>query len=377
MAIPKNTLNKVLPTPKTEKTPYIYPDIYMCHCCGKKWFEPDKFYKVTGNEPFLAEGNKGYIHVCKDCVQKYYEELKKTFSSESFACAVLCSKFNWYWSEKIYLELKAEKFDNFVFGDYLRKICSAAYRNLSFKDTLVEIIREEKALIATSDNREEIEKEIFDDEEFEARQTVVEIVGYDPFQEHSVMDRKYLFRELIKYFDDDIADDPYKLSMIIQLVINNNQIRRLDNQIALLSPLQNADEISKLNTIKKDLVLSNDKIAKENEISVKNRSNKEVGKNTLTFLMKKLRNLDFDKAETDFYDQLKSKGTQWAVDMSFKALSENAYFDENDLRDIGGYRVELVQKLQAENDDLKEEKRMLHNEIKKLKEQLEQENAKS
>ena len=84
-----------------------------------------------------------------------------------------------------------------------------------------------------------------------------------------------------------------------------------------------------------------------------------------------MRNLDFDKAETDFYDQLKSKGTQWAVDMSFKALFENAYFDENDLRDIGGYRVELVQKLQAENDDLREEKRQLHAEIQKLKEQLE------
>jgi cell division protein FtsB len=86
--------------------------------------------------------------------------------------------------------------------------------------------------------------------------------------------------------------------------------------------------------------------------------------------MKKLRNLDFDKAETDFYDQLKSKGTQWAVDMSYKSISENAYFDENDWRDIGGYRIELVQKLQSENDDLREEKRKLNVEIRKLKEQL-------
>lgn len=367
MALPKNGQNKLS---SKKDTPYLHPFYYLCHCCGKRSYDPDGFYKATGNELKLVESNNGYIHVCKDCIKKYYEELKKLYSNERVAVAICCAKFNWYWSEKVYLELKGDKLDSFVLGDYLRKINVVPYKNLSFKDTMIEIMRENKAVVTLDESKAEIEEKAFSDEEFDARQTVIDIVGYDPFSEHSTLDRKYLFTELIKYFDDDIQDDAYKLSMIIQLVINNNQIRRIDNEIAVLSPLQNAEEIGKLNTIKKDLVLNNDKIAKENEVSVKNRSNKEVGKNTLTFLMKKLRELEFEKAEADYYDQLKSQGTQWALDMSFKAISENAYMNENDWIDIGNIRKELVDKLQKENDDLKEEKRVLCAEIQNLKEQL-------
>lgn len=371
MALPKNSINKRVSSSKGGDTPYLYPDIFLCHCCGKKELDPKSFYRATGNEPHLAEGNKGFIHWCKDCTNKYYEEVKKISSNESYAVAVICSKFNWYWSEKLYLELKGEKADNFTLSDYIKKMTMNPYKNLSFKDTLREIMMDGKSFINTDANREEVETKVFNDAEAEARQTVIEIVGYDPFEEYTSMDRKYLFKEFIKYFDDDIQDDPFKLEMIKQLVINNNQIRKTDNEIATLHPLQNADEISQLNTIKKDLVLANDKIAKENEISVKNRSNKEVGKNTLTFLMKKLRKMNFEKAEVDFYDQLKSPGTQWALDMSYKALSENAYFDENDWKDIGNYRIELVRDLQKENDELKEEKRKLSKEIYELRKELE------
>ncbi len=92
-----------------------------------------------------------------------------------------------------------------------------------------------------------------------------------------------------------------------------------------LDPLKDADSIKTLSDIKNKLVQSNDKIAKENEISVKNRSNKEAGKSTLTKLMRDLREQDFDKAEADYYDQLRSAGTQWAADMSLKAIKKTEY----------------------------------------------------
>ena len=111
--------------------------------------------------------------------------------------------------------------------------------------------------------------------------------------------------------------------------------------------------------MKAALVGSNDKIAKENEISVKNRSNKDVGRSTLTYLMRDLREKDFKQAEANYYDQLRSEGTQWAATMSMKAIKANTFFDENDKEEIFQIQREKIEVLQAQVDDLMEEKRQL------------------
>lgn len=152
---------------------------------------------------------------------------------------------------------------------------------------------------------------------------------------------------------------------------NNNQIRQIDLQIARLNPMNSAEAIKSLNDIKVKLVSNNDKIAKENEISVKNRSNKDAGRNTLTFLMKDMREKDIAGAEANFYDQLRSPGTQWAADMSVKAIKENAFFDENDMQEIFDTQRELIDKFQKESDDAKEKYRLSLIENQRLKELLE------
>ena len=118
--------------------------------------------------------------------------------------------------------------------------------------------------------------------------------------------------------------------------------------------------------MKGKLVVSNDKIAKENEISVKNRSNKEAGKSTLTYLMKDLREKDFDRAEADYYDQLRSEGTRWAAEISMNAIQKNAYFDENDMQEIMEIKRSLVTELQGQVDDLMEKNRRLLIKIQEL-----------
>ena len=115
------------------------------------------------------------------------------------------------------------------------------------------------------------------------------------------------------------------------------------------------------------MVQSNDKIAKENEISVKNRSNKDAGKSTLTYLMRDLREKDFDKAEADYYDQLRGVGSQWATDMSIKAIKENGIFDENDKKEIYEMQLDMIAALNKEVDELKEKIRILTLENDRLK----------
>lgn len=209
---------------------------------------------------------------------------------------------------------------------------------------------------------------IWSDQDKQNKQYAIEVVGYDPFEEYPEEGRKFLFNQLAPYLEDDSnADDAYKLSQILQIIKNNYQIDACDKKMSQLDPLKDAESIKTLSDIKNKLVQSNDKIAKENEISVKNRSNKDAGKSTLTYLMRDLREKDFDKAEADYYDQLRGIGSQWATDMSIKAIKENGLFDENDKKEIYEMQLDMISMLNKEVDELKEKIRILTLENDRLK----------
>ena len=195
---------------------------------------------------------------------------------------------------------------------------------------------------------------VWSDQDKQNKQYAIEVVGYDPFEEYPEEGRKFLFNQLSPYLEDDSnADDAYKLSQILQIIKNNYQIDICDKKMSQLDPLKDAE--------------SNDKIAKENEISVKNRSNKDAGKSTLTYLMRDLREKDFDKAEADYYDQLRGVGSQWATNMSIKAIKENGIFDENDKKEVYEMQLDMIAALNKEIDELKEKIRVLTLENDRLK----------
>lgn len=209
---------------------------------------------------------------------------------------------------------------------------------------------------------------IWSDQDKQNKQYTIEVVGYDPFEEYPEEGRKFLFNQLSPYLEDDSnADDAYKLSQILQIIKNNYQIDICDKKMSQLDPLKDAESIKTLSDIKNKLVQSNDKIAKENEISVKNRSNKDAGKSTLTYLMRDLREKDFDKAEADYYDQLRGVGSQWATGMSIKAIKENGIFDENDKKEVYEMQLDMIAALNKEVDELKEKIRILTLENDRLK----------
>ena len=213
---------------------------------------------------------------------------------------------------------------------------------------------------------------IQNEQDLQNKKYAIEVIGYDPFEDYPEESRKFLFNQLSPYLEDDNnVDDTYKLSQILQIIKNNNQIDICDKKMSILDPLKDADSVKVLNEIKNKLVQSNDKIAKENEISVKNRSNKDAGKSTLTYLMRDLRQKDFDKAEADYYDQLRSPGTRWAVDMSITSIKQNGMFDENDKKEVYEMQLDLIDNLNQQLDEAKEKIRLLTKENDRLKLQLE------
>ena len=341
---------------------------YTCLRCGKSYVNPTgKFYKSQWSECFTK--NSKFVHICIDCVNELFQYYEKKYDAKT-ACIFLCYKLDipYYYSlcDSI---MKAN--NNFSMGLYLRQMNNRQYQYQDFTQSIL------AGEVGKTAAEFDIEKEVkWSKQDSQNRDYAIEIIGYDPFDEYPEQDRKFLFNQLAPYLDDeDSVDDAYKLSQILQIVDNNKQIRVCDKRIANLDPVKDASDIKALNAIKKDLVASNDKIAKENEISVKNRSNKDVGKSTLTYLMRDLREKNFDMAEADYYDQLRGEGTQWAISVSQKALLDHCLFDENDKKEVYETQIKLIDDLYRDLDDKKEQVRQLLLQVDKLNAELEKAKA--
>ena len=362
----RQSLSKKKTTKVAQIDTSALPPLYKCSCCGKIVQEPQgRFFKVVQNT--LYAGNDNFSNICTTCCDNFFAHMKEKYQDEKVALLVTCCEMGWFFSEKTYMEMKEKYPDDIKLGEYIRRLNLSQNKDKTFVSYIMSSIQNEQFLRSQKETEEMFEAN-WTEEEQKNMHTVIEVIGYDPFAGYQSTDRRYLFSELVKYLDDEeIMEDNYKLSQIIQIVNNNNQIRQYDLLIAQLKPLSDSKDIQALNELKSKLVMSNDKIAKENEISVKNRSNKDAGKSTLTYLMRDLREKDFDKAEADYYDQLKSAGTRWAAEVSMSAIQKNTFFDENDMREIDGIKRQMVVELQEKVDDLMEEKRKLLLEIQRLK----------
>lgn len=341
----------------TRSAPAVKKDkVYRCTCCGKETTNPDRtFYKLPYSSTHM--GNDNRAHICTECVKKMFEKYEYEYTTE-FATKVVCAELNLPYYRTLYESICGNHSD-FNFGIYVRQINNKQYKDHTFALTLangeLEVTRQEAKQEAT-----ELAETKWTVEERRAKNEVIRMMGYDPFEGYHYKDRKVLFSELNNYLnDEELLSDNYKLSQVIQLINNNNQINQYDIAISKLNPKKDIDDIKVLNGMKKELVVSNEKIAKENGISVKSRGDQKAGRNTLTGLMRDMREKDLKEAEVNFYDQLRSENTRWAIDMSMKSMMENCMFDENDVNDIiEDQRKQLIE-IKSQNDDLLEERRLL------------------
>lgn len=330
------------------KKPEPIPE-YECIICGMP-HKANEFYKSTNSR--IWRQTKGTVPICRECLGSIWREMTDRWGEKS-ALAIICHYMDLPYDVMAYMAV-INKNSSFELGLYIRSLNGSQYKQSSFMNTIVngELNKSVEAV-------QEVMEEKWGREDQRNKNTVIEIIGYDPFEGYTGNARKFLFGEILKYFDDDISEDAYKLSVIIQIVINTYQINQCNLEIAKLNPIKHADDIKLLQTQKKALSDINMSLAKENEISVKNRSNKDVGKSTLTYLMRDLREKDFKQAEANYYDALRGPGSLWAIDMSNQAILQNTMFDENDKQEMFMEQRKLIQKLQAELDDTLEENRLL------------------
>lgn len=320
----------------------------------------------------------GYIPICKNCIWKMVENYYEVHKDMKLAVYYMCRKIDVAFSSNVFDgALKAGGNVREVFQSYMRQYNSLGQENglqLSFDDG-------EHVSGADSDKKEN-DKEVVNDEESNIKMTeedkrikedVIRLLEYDPFEGHSEADQKFLYNDLYSYFgDEDVVEDQFLVSQIIQIVNNNNQIRKINYLISKYTAnikllAKNESKIKSLNSIKKDIAASTDRIARSNSIAVDKRKSSNIKKSSLTAMMEYLRSLDFEDAEVDFYDQKKAYGMQRAADISMKAMAEQIKFDENDVNEIIIEQRNMIRDMENRILDLEEENRQLYVKIEELK----------
>lgn len=361
-------------TKKEENTKKQVKNTLVCTCCGEEKPEKD-FY---GSESYLFKYKKRMC-VCKEClIEAYiYYKNEKYENQEQIGIYKICELLDIYYdasliasSHKELQKTKKEETDEAILRKYMKNVQMPQYKGMTFEDKTCDF----------TDPKEMLEKyktqiNSLTEEQENAKKEVTRLLGYDPYIDYGIPDQRYLYIETLPYLDEDTLDDSYKIGVIIQIVINNNQIRKANIAINALSDnIQSMTDNSKLIGNLADMTTKwnqqNDKLSKENQIALKHRTGSGSKNSTLGSMMKHLRELGFEKAEHNYYDMKKSYGMKVSADISNKSIADIINFDDNDINTIIKTQRESIQTLQDNELDLKEQIRTLANEKMKLTQEL-------
>lgn len=331
---------------------------------------PSNFYLAGESSVFAGIGR---IPICKGCLYKMAESYYAKYQDMALSIYYMCRKIDIAYDSNIYEgALKQGDHDIVkVFQSYMRQFNSIGAKNDSYLpfDYGEHLSSKVQQKTTTDDDSEVVNIDSYDVSEEEIRESkeeVIRLIEYDPFEGFSYNDQKFLYSDLLNYLrDEDVIEDQFLVSQIVQIVNNNNQVRKIDyllSQYMASDKLMKANEarIKSLNATKKDIVGTTDKIAKENRISVKGRKGNVLSKNSLTALMDRLRSIDLKEAEVNFYDQKKAYGMQRAADISMRAMAEQIQFDENDVNHIITEQRRMIADMEHKVLDLEEKNRILH-----------------
>ncbi len=358
-------------------------DKLTCVNHGGKPINLGSFYMAS--EVSIYKGI-GYIPICKRCLFEMAENYYEKYKDMKIAVYYMCRKIDIAFNSNIFEgalegalsegEMSAQK----VFQSYIVQYNSLGRKNnihFPFDEGEHIEINQFKAIDNSEGENKDTDELVIDikdpsgnikmtRQDLEIKRDIIEMLEFDPFEGYAEADQKFLYNDLYNYLgDEDVVEDQYLVSQIIQIVNNNNQIRKIDFLISKYTAnmellIKNDTKIKSLNSTKKSIADITDKIAKENSISVKNRKGSNIKRSSLTVMMDYLRELNFEDAEVDFYDQKKAYGMQRAADISMRAMAEQIQFDENDINEIIIEQRKMIKEMEDKILDLEEKNRQLH-----------------
>jgi len=353
-----------------------------CTKCGTILSNTNNFYTSSSK----LHTYTGRVSLCKDCLTNFYVSLLEETNDIKISIYKICELLDFVYLEGIYNSSLTEAGWNKdftivqngleVWKKYIKTINSLKnYKGYAFEhgdkiDLGMSIVEDdttkekENSLIISKPKEftdEEIEQRVRDKQN---KEDIIRIIGYDPFQNEIEEDKSKMYAKLINMLDEDSQNDELKNSAIISIIKGQNQENKINDVITSLSSdiksiKDNIGTIKSLTDTKEKLNKSLLALAKDNKISDLYSGHKTVGANTLSGILKKLKEIDLQEAQVNLFDIQTSMGMLQVARLSAQAMVENLNFGDDDLIDIGKFQRSKIDFYESEYSKLREENRKL------------------
>ena len=361
---------------------------YLCPYCMKEKKKGD-FYVST--DPRVLTG---ITSMCKDCVRKIalnWDDNRKEFglctkSSVMEALQYVDKPF----LEKVWSSAYADWSNEHpvmqrttIWDSYIRTIQMNQYRGLRWKDgDIFQRYIEDAKQVAALENGNKNNDQVLlasqeTNREFEKnRNSVIRLLGYDPFESEKIEDQPLLYSQLVGYLDagGDGNEDMMRTSSAITIVRGFLQQAKLDDKLAkaMANSSVNTSEIKILLDSKKNISSTISLLAEQSCLSLKHNKNASKGENTWTGKIKKLKDIDLRDAEVNGFDIGTCRGMQQVLEISDASILKQLALDESEWSDMVAEQRQMITGLQRERDVYKEVNRILLRENLDLRDTLDE-----
>ena len=361
---------------------------YLCPYCGKTKKEDD-FYVST--DPRVITGRTS---MCRDCVQKIafnWDENRQEMGTPTKKSVMDALEYIdrpfleslWNSSYHEWLNPDAKRKRKSIWDTYIKNVSMINYNGMRWRDgDIFHTYIEDAKQIANIEAKQEAHIEVLSNsqevnDEFEKnKNSVIRLLGYDPFLSEKSEDQPLLYSQLIGYLDSggDGNEDMMRTSSAITIVRGFLQQAKLDDKLAkvMANSSANPTEMKTLLDAKKNLSATISQLAEQSCLSLKHNKNASKGENTWTGKIKKLKDMDLREAEVNGFDIGTCRGMQQVLEISDASIMKQLSLDESEWSEMVADQRKLIIDLQKERDTYKEINRVLLRENLDLRDTLEE-----
>lgn len=363
---------------------------YLCPYCGKTKKEDD-FYVST--DPRVITGRTS---MCKDCVQKIafnWDENRQEMGTPTKKSVMDALEYIdrpflenlWNSSYHEWLNPDSKRKRKSIWDTYIKNVSMVNYNGMRWRDgDIFNTYIEDAKQIANMEVKQEVNMDTLSNsqevnDEFEKnKNSVVRLLGYDPFLSEKPEDQPLLYSQLIGYLDagGDGNEDMMRTSSAITIVRGFLQQAKLDDKLAkvMANTSANPTEMKTLLDAKKNLSATISQLAEQSCLSLKHNKNASKGENTWTGKIKKLKDMDLREAEVNGFDIGTCRGMQQVLEISDASIMKQLALDESEWSEMVADQRKLLVDTQRERDIYKEINRVLLRENLDLRDTLEENN---